>query len=262
MRNHQIETLNVVCTLWQKNNHLSKVYSAAHVNSLNEMLKRETSVPVKLWCVTDQNSADGFDKDIEHVWLPDNANLLPAQFPKLWIFSSDFANEVGWGEKFLYTDLDAIVTGDLSRIVSDDDQIRVLTSYRTLRDAPDFLVRPKYVPEKLFKPKKCSAPINGCLYWYTVGGFRELWDCLDLGSARRIERWDGTEQKWVSYVLGSGVPFWSMRQKYFASLRKLDKSGSAPDSEVVYVRGSHVYKPWDQALRQRNPWLVEKYPFV
>ena len=130
--------LNILCTLWKKPQHRSqeKDYGPEHVNTLHKMLQKQITTAFKLWCVCDDDT--GISSNIECIPFPSNVVRMPAEYPKLWPLSAEFADIVGHGRQFLFTDLDVVIVGDLSSMVSTSDTYRFRSNYPVPHEGPTY----------------------------------------------------------------------------------------------------------------------------
>lgn len=92
--------MKVVCV------HYGEKYKPEYVNKLNAMVKRHSGA--KLYCLTD--NIEGKDKDIEII-VGDSG--FEGWWNKIQLFHPDFLK----GERFLYLDLDVVITDDITPIL-------------------------------------------------------------------------------------------------------------------------------------------------
>jgi len=95
------------------------LFSATHVNVLREALRRHVHVPHELVCVTDDPS-DIID-DVRVLPMPMAYSQTPRCRRRMQGFSREFSEAVG--QRVAYIDLDVVIVGDLTAIVSRRERI-------------------------------------------------------------------------------------------------------------------------------------------
>lgn len=267
VESHSTQTgqpLNVVCALWAatsrahaRKTRRAKAYGHEHVNALQQMIQRNSTVPFQLWCVTNTATRGRLDDRINVVAMPQSAAALPSQYPKLWLFSREFADHIGVGRPFLYTDLDVVIVGDVARMTRPGDDYCFRANHETPEHAPRYRLVSRW--RRRFVRRKVSAPLNSSFFWHVAGSLPNIWESFDLSHAKRIKGWSGTDQKWISYCLEE-YKYFPPSSIEFESLWELDQQGAPPGPDCVAVTCSHKTKPWDPEVVRRNAWLREVHP--
>jgi hypothetical protein len=99
--------INIVCLKW------GTKYGPEYVNRLYAAVKRNTTVPFKFWCFTDD--ATGIGSDVTTVALP-YADRLDSWWNKLNLFSQDIP--IIPGNWIFYIDLDTLIVDNIDEILS------------------------------------------------------------------------------------------------------------------------------------------------
>lgn len=229
--------LTVVTWIWRG----ERVYLPEHVNALRRMLTRHLHVPHRLVCITDEPG----DFDPEIVVMPTPAaamrladvktpegSRMPSCYRRLWVFSDEARC---LGERILLTDVDAVITGDITHLVS--------------RTEPFVGWRPGQVWGN-------HERVAGGMYLLSTGAHPEVWDDFGeagIGAARRAG-YRGSDQAWLSYKLGRRSALWSDEDGIYA-LSDL-RDGMLPDDARIVQFAGNV-KPWSFGV---PPWVLDHYP--
>lgn len=124
--------LTVMTCMWRQENSRF-IFTAAHVNGWAKAVRDNTTIPIRLCCVTD--IPDGIDPSIEILPLPtdfDHISVdkwsqdsgLPQCFKRLAFFHKD-AGKI-YGDRFCWMDLDILITGDLDPLFSRTEDFLIL----------------------------------------------------------------------------------------------------------------------------------------
>jgi hypothetical protein len=229
--------LTVVCWLWKG----ARGYKPAHVNALQEMIRRHLHVPHRFVCLTDE--VRGFARGIEVVMPPPEAMALaempspeggnfPACYRRLWMFSEQAQ---ALGDRVLLMDVDAVITGDITHLVKRDEDFvgwRPLCSWGNMER------------------------VAGGMYLLKTGSRTEVWTEFSAAgvAAARAAGYRGSDQAWISFKLGKTAALWPDDAGLYAlsdmPARKL------PDGACV-VQFAGNTKPWNAGLMT---WVREHYP--
>lgn len=248
-------TLSVVCFKWRPRAGYRSSYGPAQVNTLRRMVARHYPEPHRFICVTDDGA--GFDPEVEVVPLwPDHAKVPnpsfrdgPSCYRRLKVFSRDIGAILG--ERFVCMDLDTVICGDL----------------RPLLNRPE--------PFIAWRNPHPMWPYNGSLFMLSAGARPQVWDSFDPATSparSHAAQCRGSDQGWMSYVLGKGEATWGPEHGVYSYQdeilgrrrpnwrgRSLDSGKSAlpPNARVIAFHGK--YDPWDSAARRLSPWIAEHY---
>jgi hypothetical protein len=214
--------ITVLSWLWKQPQ--SRAHFGAHnVNVWAAMVRRHTSQPVRIACVTDL--PQGIDPSIQIITPPGDfvglqtptwCNGKPNCFRRLAMFRRD-AGKL-FGNRFVSMDLDCVIGGSLDPLL----------------DRKEDLV--------LFKGTSERRPYNGSLMLMTAGCRPQVYDDFTAEEAAEAGiRFRGSDQSWLAYKLGwdeatfdasEGVRFWPDWQP---------KSKDVP--RILFFPGK--LKPWD-----------------
>ena len=100
--------IDVVCLKW------GHKFSSEYVNNLFSGIERNSTVPFKFHCFTDNDS--GILENITCHKLPDLD--ITGWWYKLWLFSNDMPFKLG--DRIMFFDLDTLVTGNIDDILEYD----------------------------------------------------------------------------------------------------------------------------------------------
>lgn len=252
--------MNIVCFKWRQQSGTSdaKTYKSQHVNALNRMLKKNVRGPFQLYCITDEQK--GLDSDISAIALPGGMKQLPAQFPKIMLFSDDMREIVG--ESFIYMDLDVVITGNIDHIFPGNEvEFKVLAK----RFAPTLWQQ--------IKSKKCrrqrafynaGVKYNTSLVYCRAGARAGVYEGFDREQAYKLREYymvPGSDQTWVYHCLGAREQTWTMKDgifSYGSQLNRREKDYIPSHVKVVFFGGS--VKPWHRKVMDSAPWVEEHYP--
>jgi len=228
--------ITVVCWKWQQNKYRSH-FKAEHVRTLKNMVARNLKLDHRFVCITDD--ASGLD-DIETMELWDGPNIsLPTGKPncyrRLRVFAPDAKDWLG--ERILSIDLDTVITDDITPLVDNDY---------------DF---------KIWGDTAKNTYYNGGFWIMNAGARSKVWSQFHSNANRvtRRKRMVGSDQAWISYILGPNEKKWSTDDGVY-SFRNHLKQGEKDlpdDARIVFFHGH--YDPWDPEVQEQNPWIKDYY---
>lgn len=255
-------SLAVVTFLWRKPGYHTE-FRAEHVNVLRAMVARHYRGPHKFYVVTDgetlesEGGADAFCDDVHirvgpwHYGDVANPSLPrgPSCYRRLIVWRWDA------GRSFR---ADRIVTLDLDTVIVDD-----LTP---LWDRPEDVVLWR---DPLFH----NVLYNGSMVLLRAGARPDVYDDFDPVESPRVTKAAkllGSDQGWISYKLGPGMPTWG-REDGVYSFRLMDdprlrdrayvdlptKTDLPDNARIVFFHGRS--NPWDQEVQDRYPWVREHW---
>lgn len=227
-------------------------YGPEQVNTLRRMVARHYDAPHIFYCVTDNPS--GLDPEVISVPLWDDyANLPnpsfrggPSCFRRLKLFSSDIGALLG--DRIVHMDLDVVITGDLRPLL---DRSEPFVGWRN--------PNPRW-------------PLNGSFFMLRAGAHSEVWEDFDADLSPAIANaagCRGSDQGWMSYVLGRDQPTWSADDGVYSFQDELYRrgrfgrgrssgTGRLPDgARVVVFHGA--LDPWMPEAVKVAPWIKEHY---
>jgi hypothetical protein len=250
--------ISVVTFKWAPRPGYRSVYGPEPVNVLRRMVARHYQREHRFICVTDD--ATGLDPEVEVVPLWDDHAAVPnpsfrdgpSCYRRLKVFSRDIAALLG--ERFVCFDLDVLITADITPLLDRNE---------------DFIAWRN--PNPLW-------PYNGSMFMLTAGARPDVWESFDpLTSPAKSNAAGcrGSDQGWMSYVLGRGETTWGPEDGVYsfqdeivgrrmpradrlrAGLRRSRKYQLPANSRVVVFHG--VVDPWSPVAATMTPWVREHY---
>ena len=165
-------------------------YGPEHVNILYRSIARNTTVPFRFVCVTD--NPVGLCDDIEIVDLWDRCRDIGGCYNRLYMFSSDMREILGT-DRFIAIDLDAVIVSNIDHILTMPDDF-VINEYDIANN--------NHATHQYY---------NGGIIMMDVGSRERVWKDFDPVVSPSIiqPRKDaielvGSDQAWISYTLGPG----------------------------------------------------------
>ncbi len=188
-------------------------YTAQHVNNLYRSVQKHTTIPHEFICITDD--PEGIECRTIPLW--DKCRELGGCYNRLYVFSSDMKELIG--DRFLCIDLDCVVTGSLDELLSRDE---------------DFIINKFYGVAK-------EQYYNGGLFMMDAGARSEVWDRFEQDIEGALEVMDkrkkkreilGTDQAWISHVLGRGEALFDDEEDGVMAYYKLRNSRDGVGKEL------------------------------
>lgn len=206
-------------------------YTVEHVNTLYSMLSRHMSKPFRLVCITDTITDHFCEGVIKTCYPSPSYSELGGCYRRLVQFNHAVS------DRWMMLDLDCVITDDLVPLV------RELEQY-------DFAMNRYWRNNN--KPRQ---HYNGALQWHTAVARPEVWQkFLGKPSAKAIERdrqLVGTDQAWISHVLGPGEKTVGPEDGVYDISQIGDKLPA--DARIVFFPGAH-----DPSVSQYD-WVREYY---
>jgi hypothetical protein len=233
--------LTFVCWKWRAPAGYRSTFTAAHVNTLARMIRRNYAKPHRVICVTD--SAEGIDRAIGIVPLWDDLAHLPSPhgagnpscYRRLKMFSAEAAQF--FGPRFVSIDLDSVIVGDLTPLFDRPEDIVLLT---------DTNPRTYY---------------NGGLIMMTPGARAKVWDTFDHRRSPAVARMAGmfgSDQAWISHCLGRGEATWSKADGVYSYRNHIKPNGGRLPADARLV-SFHGHVDPDHPEAQRLDWVRAHY---
>lgn len=222
-----------------------RIYLPSYVNTLRSMFERHLNVPHKLFCITDDT--DGFDSRIELLKTPESAQRLahmkspeggamPSCYRRLWLFSDEAKC---LGDRILLTDVDAVITGNITHLVQRDES---------------------FVGWRPRSRWGNHDRVAGGLYLMTPGCHPEVWYefCSAGIEAARSAGYRGSDQAWLSYMLGKKAALWTDLDGIYA-LSDMSRGRAQLPKDAKMVQFAGLPKPWECIGRPGMHWVAEHY---
>lgn len=231
------DPISIVCWKWHKDGYRAR-FTPEHVHILRDMIRRNTRLPHRFICVTDD--AAGLAPDIETVPLWPNPapnygrRNRPNCFYRLRAFAHDMADILG--KRFLSLDLDCVITGNIDHILS---------------DASDF---------KIWKVDGATMPCNGSMFLHKSGTRTDIWESFEAGKVhpiaalRLLHGFQGSDQAQIAACLKPDQDFFTQKDGIYSYRLHLKQARRLPDAaRIVFFHGRH--NPWDADMQRRHGWI-------
>lgn len=212
-------------------------YTAERVNIWADMIDRHLSLDHEIACVTDM--PEGLDPRIRVIappcefadvriptWSDARAPGLPQCLRRIAMFRPDAADVFGAG-RFVSMDLDCVISGPLD----------------PLFDRPEDFV--------MYRGTTAERPYNGSMVMMTAGCRPRVYtEFTPEGAAEAGRRYLGSDQAWISHILGWGEATWDARDGVHA----WGSRWNAGEARVTFFLSAR--KPWDMP---ENDWFELHY---
>jgi hypothetical protein len=226
--------LTIVTWLWHQKNR-AILYKPEYVNTWARMITRNVTIPHRLLCITD--NANGIEIDTFPLWEPPSVSnpnwgiTRPQCYVRLKAFSKEMKPVLG--DRFVSVDLDCVVTGNLDRILSKDE---------------DFIIN---------RGETKKNDYNGSMWMMNTGARDQVYSQFNQAGVNQAYRngYMGSDQGWIRQCLGP-------KEKTFGNedgVRSFVRVRNAPlpeDTRIVFFQGS--IKPWDSTA-QRVGWIRDNW---
>lgn len=233
--------LTVVTWLWAPPRGYRSAFGPEHVNVLQRMVARHYPHPHRFVCVTDRTKGLAAAVEVIAPWndfadLPSpHGGHNPSCYRRLRSFHPEIGTTLG--ARHVSLDLDTVIVGDLS----------------PLWDGPEAF--------KIWKEQDPRSFYNGSMWRIDAGARPQVWTRFNPqtspAEAKAAGRF-GSDQGWISHVLGRGEATWSTADgvySYNCDLRK--HNGRLPaDARIVMFHGGT--DPWSPAA-QKLDWVRRCY---
>jgi hypothetical protein len=233
--------LSVVCWKWTPQTNYRSKFNAEHVNTFARMVKRHFHAPHEIVCVTD--NWKGIDESVRIVKIWDNwaripsphGGMNPSCYRRLKAFDSAMAHVLG--KRFISVDLDVVITGDVTPLWNRTE---------------DFVI---------WGDQLKGTPYNGSMWLMTAGARHRVYAEFDPESSPQQTlraRLLGSDQAWISHVLGTGEATWTREDGVYAFRTDIRRNHMQlpKNAKIVFFQGN--VDPW-HPLAQKLPWVQEHY---
>lgn len=227
--------LQIVLWKWShpKKLHILFDYSAEAVNRLRRQLQAHLSIPHDVVCITDNPS--GIDSGIRIIPLWEDGAALGGCWRRLRAFSPEMRDLIG--PRFAWIDLDSAILGSMDEILG--------------RREPIVLYRSNSIE---------GTPYNGSMLLMDAGARAQVWRQFASDSSPGIVAQaglKGTDQAWISHVLGSDEAVWTATDGVMHFVRDCVPD-LPPQSRIVFFPG--VQKMHMPNARRHAPWIDQCFP--
>lgn len=229
-----LNRLQIVLWKWANPNKLHIIFdfSADAVNRLARQLSKHLSIPHDVVCITDRPS--GIDSSIRILPLWEEHANLGGCWRRLRAFAPGMLEIIG--PRFAWIDLDSVVVGNMDEILGRTEDL--------------VLYRSNSIESTLY---------NGSMLLMNAGARAQVWDRFDPATSPGLVRdagLTGTDQAWISYVLGPDEAVWDASDGVMHFTR--DCIPDLPDhARIVFFPGPQkLHMP---NARRHAPWIDERF---
>jgi hypothetical protein len=206
------------------------------------MVERHYHAPHEVVCITD--IPEGIDPRVRIVplWdmfadIPSPAGRgMPSCYRRLYAFSP--AMEQIIGPRFVSIDLDVVIVDDITPL---------------WQRTEDFII---------WRSPLRNTPYNGSMWMMDAGARARVLDEFDprlSPLAAKRAGCIGSDQAWISYILGPNEASWGTEDGVYAFQFAIRNRGFLlpRDAKIVFFQGNT--DPWDTFAREKAPWVLEHY---
>ena len=232
----------IICWRWRPAVGYRSKFPPESVRILRNMVKRHYDKPHRFLCVTDH--PEEIDPDIETLQLWDEWGDIPSPhgghnpscYRRLKMFSPE-AGKLFKSARWVSLDLDTVILRDVA----------------PLWDRPeDFVMWGETDPRSYY---------NGSMTLMTAGARPQVWEKFNpLTSPKEAKAAGrfGSDQGWISHILGPGEATWKPRDGVL-SFRIHLKNGILPPPQHARIVMFHGGTDPDSPRGQRIPWVKGNY---
>lgn len=227
--------LNIVTWLWNDNPDQQCRYAPHHVNALRLMFKKYLHLDHTFICIT--NNQKGLHPDIKRIphW-PNPVIVYPAGRPncfrRLRAFAANMTDILG--EQFVSIDLDCLLLDDVTPLFDRGE---------------DFII---------WQDPILPNQYNGGLWMLRSGTRVQVWNSFhpdDALVAIKQNKLMGSDQAWITYVLGPNEPTWTEEDGIYSYRKHIMVDGLRTNTRMIFFHGRH--KPWDHL--EHHEYLSNEY---
>jgi hypothetical protein len=226
--------LQIVLWKWANPNKLHIIFdfSADAVNRLARQLGQHLSIPHDVVCITDNPS--GIDSGIRVLPMWEDHAELGGCWRRLRAFAPDMSELIG--PRFAWIDLDSVIVGSMDAVLGRSED---LILYRSNSVA--------------------NTPYNGSMLLMNAGARPQIWDRFDPATSPGLVReagLTGTDQAWISHILGPDEAVWDASDGVMHFKR--DCVPNLPEhARIVFFPGPQkMHLP---NARRHAPWIDEQF---
>lgn len=243
--------LNIVMMKWEPRLPWGRVpYTAAHVNNLVAAIDANLVMPARYHLITDDASDIDGGIIVHPIWN-DGLIELGACYTRLRLFSHEMREMIG--ARFVSVDLDAVVRGPLDPVF----------------DRPeDFII---------WKNVSGGSIYCGSMFMMDAGCRDHVWTSFNSDELIPFKsrfksnsgvRWVhpksraagnivGSDQAWISTVLGPHEAVWSEKDGVMSFKRDVLARGLLHEARIVFFHGRE--DPSQIMLQKKYPWIKESW---
>lgn len=229
--------LQIVTWKWSNGDHPKKhiEFSHEHINRFYRMLDRHSTVPYEAVCITDDPR--GIDPHIRIIPLWDDHRDMGGCYVRLKSFHKGMKQIIG--DRFIWFDIDTVITSNVDHILKDESDL------------------------KFWGDTHPRTPYNGSMCMHRAGSAEQIWTDFDPKASPRAGKrlgYVGTDQAWISTVMGPHLPKWGQADGIY-SLRchfeKLGRTELPANACIIMFHGRH--DPSHREAQARYPWILPNW---
>lgn len=234
----------IVCHKWSRAGYRSH-FKAEHVNKLERMLQKHTTLDFKLVCFTDDPKGINCEThpsftEFAKIPSPMANKKNPACFRRLSIFKKSMGEFLG-ASRIIQMDLDVVITNNIDHILDRKE---------------DFI---------MWGDTAKSTPYNGSLLNMVPGARECVYNEFDPDtSIQRIRQsgFIGSDQAWIGVCLGQNEAKFSSKDGVYSfrnhfELNKPPRKELPSNACMVIFHGNR--DPWHTQLYNTYSWIKEHY---
>jgi len=238
------EPLLIFTWFWKQNPPMHG-YGEGTIRLWAEQMRRNLTIPHRLAVVTDEDiNIDGVERipmphDFDDVRVAawDERKKCPQCYRRLTIFARDAEQRFG-AKRFVSMDMDVLANANVDSLFDHDH---------------DFVI---------LKGTAAARPYNGGMVMMNAGARPQVFEKFTPeGAAESRKHFVGSDQAWISHVLGRGEKTWGQRDGvYYKRLLPGDTWRPPHNMRLLFFPGTP--KPWD--IQDSVPWIkaaIEGKPF-
>lgn len=223
--------LTVLCWLWRQEGSRAE-FTVDHVAIWAAMIRRHLHMPHRIACVTDLDGLPSHieridpPREFEHVRIPSWGREKPQCLRRITMYAPN-AGEI-FGDRFLCMDLDCVLSGDITPMITDDDF-------------------------RIAKGTAVSRPYNGSMQLIRAGARAKVYqDFTPEGAAKAGQKFVGSDQAWIMHCLGPNERVWDESDGlcWYRAPR-------AENPRIMFFPGD--VKPWALAELGGREFVEEHY---
>lgn len=227
------QPINIVCLKW------GTKYGSDYVNKLYSAVKRNTTVPFKFHCFTDDSTDIRREVKVHPLAFTD----LQTWWNKLYLFSNQI--DIPLGEKIFYVDLDTLITGSLDSLLQVNAKKLV-----ALKDFYAGIAR------------TASTMGSGLMAW-THGKYTNVWEEFrkDPAAAIKMMHPHG-DQKWIERMIPLRAYWQDLYPTKVVSFKVHCKAGLPSGATVVCYHGAPSIPESISQYTKDWKWSIPPAPWV
>ena len=209
-------------------------YTKEHVLTWRDMVRRHLNIPHTFACVTDLvDELDGIKiiappRDFENIRIPTWGEKMPQCLRRIAMFRPDAADVFG-ASRFVNMDLDCVISDSLDPLFDRDE---------------DFV---------MYRGTHMSRPYNGSMLMMTAGARPHVYEQFTPeGAVKAGQMYLGSDQAWISHVLGPGEAVWDAKDGVHAWNSRLNVG----KPRITFFLQPE--KPWSY-VAAGDPFCTEHY---